>query len=168
LFTLKSTGFMQGEILKQYGVKSDICTSGIPQLSFPLQWEGAPEGTVSYAIVFQDYDNIPDEGVCWIHWLVADIPSTINELEQNSSRENKTLTQGTNSWMCPMGNFGLGKDMIEYYGGPAPERTHEYEVSIYALDAYMGLERGFFYNELRKRMDGHILSSAILKGVYVI
>ncbi len=168
MFTLKSAGFSQGEILDKYGIKSDICTLDIPQLSLPLHWEGAPNETVSYAIVFQDYDNIPDEGVCWIHWLICDIPSSINELEQNASRANNTLVQGTNSWICPMGNYGLPQDMLEHYGGPAPERTHEYEVSIYALDIYLGLKQGFFYNELRKKMEGHILAEAVLKGIYII
>ena len=166
MFTLTSSGFQNGYILEEYGKKSDQCISGVPQLSFPLRWENPPIGTMSYAIVFQDYDNIPDEGVSWLHWLVGDIPQYTTELKENASRSNGSLVQGTNSWICPFGNYGFDQEITSYYGGPAPDRDHEYEISIYALDIHLGLENGFFYNELRKKMEGHILEEAILRGVY--
>jgi protocatechuate 3,4-dioxygenase beta subunit len=31
-----------------------------------------------------------------------------------------------------------------------------------------GLKPGFYYNELRRAMAGHILASAVLKGVYSV
>jgi Raf kinase inhibitor-like YbhB/YbcL family protein len=166
MFVLNSTGFRDGFILEKYGKKSEQCISGVPQLSFPLSWENAPTGAVSYAIVFQDYDNIPDEGVSWLHWLISDIPSSMTELNEDASRQDLSLVQGSNSWICPLGDFKFDKEITAYYGGPAPERDHEYEVSIYALDIYLGLENGFFYNELRRKMEGHIIAEAVLKGIY--
>ncbi len=166
LFILESSGFQNGYILNRYGKNSEDCVSGVPQLSFPLSWSGAPVNTVSYAIVFQDFDNIPDEGFSWLHWLVCDLPSTKFELNENASREDKRLVQGRNSWMCPLGNYGLDKSLTDYYGGPAPDRDHEYEVTLYALDAFLGLDNGFYYNELRKRMGSHILCEATMKGTY--
>ena len=140
---------------------------GIPQTSFPLAWEGAPAGTQSYAIVFIDYDDVKDEGFPFIHWLVSDIPASVNGLPENASRCNPGFRQGRNSWCIP---FGPYKDIPEEYslhfGGPAPEYEHEYEVWLYALDCMPGLENGFWYNDLRRAMRGRVLEKALLGGFY--
>ena len=166
MFSLKSQGRINGYIPKKYGKYSKHMIKGVPQLSLPLKWENAPKGTRSYAIVFQDYDDIPDEGFSWIHWLVADIPPEVNQLEENESRTNQALTQGKNSWMTPLGNYGYDDSITNYYGGQAPDRPHEYEIKIYALDTCLKLRKGFYYNELLKAMEGHILGEAVLKGIY--
>jgi Raf kinase inhibitor-like YbhB/YbcL family protein len=166
MFRIMSSGFQKGYIHDKYGKRSAQMVSGVPQISFPLKWQAAPKGTVSFAIVFQDYDNVPDEGFSWLHWLVCDIPSTINELVENASRSDTRLIQGRNSWMCPLGSYGLMEDLTDYYGGPAPEHDHEYEVQLIALDCFLDLKKGFYYNELRRKMEGHILGEAVLKGIY--
>ena len=166
MFALTSTGFQDGLIHGRYGQNSEHVSRGVPQLSFPLSWQNPPAGTKSYALVFQDFDNIPDEGFAWLHWLVCDIPAEATSLAENASRLNRDLIQGRNSWICPYGNYGLDESLTDYYGGPAPERDHEYEVSLYALDTLLGLSKGFYYNDLRRAMAGHILAEAVLKGVY--
>jgi Raf kinase inhibitor-like YbhB/YbcL family protein len=168
MFTLMSSGIRDGIILSKYGILSEDCIKGVPQLSFPLEWSDPPEGTVSYAIVFKDYDNIADEGVCWLHWLISEIPSTVRGLAEGASRTDHSLVQGCNSWVCPFGSFGCGEEITHFYGGPAPVRSHEYEVWIYALDFRPGLSKGFYLNELRNKVHGHILGMAVLKGVYQI
>ena len=168
MFSLTSTGFQNGLIHSQYGKNSSLVTRGVPQLSFPLSWLNPPDGTKSYAIVFQDFDNIPDEGFCWLHWLICDIPADVTCLMENASRENQALIQGRNSWCCPYGNYGLPESLTDYYGGPAPDRDHEYEVSIYALDTLVGLKKGFYFNDLRRKMSGHVLAEAVLKVVYKV
>ena len=67
MFQLTSPGIRGHVIAPQYGLHGD-CEEGVPQLSIPLCWNDPPEGTVSFALVFQDYDNIPEEGFSWIHW----------------------------------------------------------------------------------------------------
>ena len=167
MFQLKSEGIRNGLILDPYGINADNNKQGVPQRSLPYEWEGVPEGTKSFAIVFQDYDNVPDEGFSWLHWLVADIPAVIRSLADNASREDGTLVQGTNSWSIPYGPYAeIEEDLTRHYGGPAPERRHEYETKIYALDAVLGLQPGFYYNELLRAMEGHILAEATLKGCY--
>lgn len=47
-----------------------------------------------------------------------------------------------------------------------PDSPHIYEIHVYALDTMLDLENGFFYNELYRRMDGHILETYTLKGEY--
>lgn len=167
MFDLKSNGIYKGYILDEYGIKSDDSVQGVPQKSLPLHWTGAPEGTKSFAIVFQDYDNVPDEGFSWIHWLVAEIPKDMKSLPENASRDNSDLIQGTNSWSIPYGPYAdVDEDLTRHYGGPAPERKHEYEIKIYALDTILGLEKGFYYNELLRAMERHILAESTIKGYY--
>lgn len=166
MFEINSNVFENGFIPDKYGKRSVYVRSGVPQISFPIKWTNPPKATVSFCLVFQDYDNIPDEGFSWIHWLVADIPSNIDMLAENESRTNKNLIQGRNSWMCPFASYNLDESFTDYYGGPSPERDHEYELVVYALDEFLGLKSGFYYNELRNKMEGHILGQAVLKGKY--
>lgn len=167
MFRLSCKGITDGLIEDRFGIKSEEVIQGVPQRSLPYEWEGAPEGTLSYAIVFQDYDNVPDEGFSWLHWLVADIPAETAFLAENASRMDGKLIQGTNSWSVPYGPYAdIAKDLTLHYGGPAPERDHEYETRIYALDTILGMEQGFYYNELLRAMEGHILAEAVLKGYY--
>lgn len=166
MFAVESDGIVDGRILDKYGVRSAEVEQGVPLRSLPLRWKDPPGGTSSYAITFLDYDDIPEEGFCWIHWLVADIPGTVRKLEENESRENPNLIQGKNSWMTPLGPYGLGPELTDYYGGPAPSTPHEYELVLYALDSPLNLRSGFYLNQLRNKMQGHILGEAVLKGVY--
>lgn len=169
MFELSSNGIVNGIIADKYGIRSAEEIQGVPQRSLPYSWKGAPKGTRSFAIVFQDYDNAEDEGVCWIHWLVADIPADIDALPENASRENAALIQGTNSWSVPYAPYAdIDKDLTVHYGGPAPGRTHEYETTIYALDIMTDLPNGFYYNQLRRKMEGHILAESTLKGYYAV
>ncbi|MBR0599586.1 YbhB/YbcL family Raf kinase inhibitor-like protein [Sinanaerobacter chloroacetimidivorans] len=167
MFLLKSEGIQDGWILDRFGIKSEEVIEGVPQRSFPLSWEGAPAGTKSFAIVFQDYDNVPDEGFSWIHWLAADIPGNVTSLPEHASREDAELIQGTNSWAVPYGPYAdISKDLTLHYGGPAPGRKHLYEMKIYALDTLLGLRKGFYYNELFWAMEGHVLGESTLRGYY--
>lgn len=167
MFRISSKGIKDGVIEERFGINSDEVIQGVPQRSLPYEWEGAPTGTKSYAIVFQDYDNVPDEGFSWLHWLVADIPAERTSLPENAGRTDGSLIQGTNSWSIPYGPYaGIEKDLTLHYGGPAPERRHQYETKIYALDILLGMQSGFYYNELLHAMEGHVLAEAVVKGYY--
>ena len=98
---------------------------------------------------------------------MADIPAEAASLEENASRTDESLIQGVNSWSVPYGPYAdTDRDLTLHYGGPAPERRHEYEMKIYALDTVLGIKPGFYYNELLRAMEGHILAEAVLKGYY--
>lgn len=47
--------------------------------------------------------------------------------------------------MTPLGNYGLDDSLTNYYGGPAPDRSHQYEFKIYALDTVLNMKQGFFF-----------------------
>ena len=53
------------------------------------------------------------------------------------------------------------------YGGMAPpDRDHQYEIYVFALDTLLDLKQGFYANELFHAMNGHILSIGSIKGIY--
>ncbi len=91
-------------------------------MSPPLQWEGVPEGTKSFALTCVDPDAPAGD---WIHWIVWNIPSAMQGLEAGiNPEEQQFFSQGTNSW----GRSG--------YGGPCPPRghgLHRYFFTLYAL-----------------------------------
>lgn len=165
MFQLTSPGIQNGVIDFKYGCLGE-CVQGVPQLSIPLKWTDLPDSTASLALVFQDYDNIPEEGFSWIHWLAADISADRSGLAENASRQDPDFIQGRNSWMAPFAPYRKEPSITDYYGGPAPERPHNYEFRLFALDKYLHLEQGFYYNELLCAMKGHILDEAVLSAVY--
>lgn len=159
-----SDAFENGQIREKYGKMSEDAVEGIPQLSFPIRWEGAPEGTRSFALVFIDYDNVIGEGIIWVHWLAANIPASATGLEEDAARRDASLLQGKNTWA-----FQLGVDhpACNMYGGPAPEdRPHEYELQLFALSEMLDLKDGYYYNEFLREIRGRVLDTAVLRGVY--
>lgn len=159
-----SSAFADGRIQARYGKASPDAVEGVPQLSFPVRWEGAPEGTKSFALVFVDYDNVIGEGIIWLHWLAANIPAEAMELPEDAARRDNSLLQGKNTWAFQL---GAENPVCNRYGGPAPEdRPHEYELVLYALSEKLDLEDGYYYNDFLRQIRGKILDTAVLRGVY--
>lgn len=167
-FEIYSDAVICGTLSDEYGINNlSSLVEGVPTISFPLTWGNAPEGTVSFSLVFEDFDNVEEEGVPWIHWLITNIPAEIQSLAKDESRSNPKLIQGRNSWALPYGPYvGISQDVICHYGGPAPGRSHEYECTLYAMDCFLDLTNGFYLNQLRKAMEGHILGKTTLKMKY--
>lgn len=161
-----SKGINNGVIDEKYGKKGSVFSeNGVPTYSLPFTIEGAPRNTVSYAIVLEDKDAYPvSGGFAWIHWLAANITKTA--VEENASQTTKDFIQGANSWMSMQGGQ-LSREECSYYGGMCPpDAPHTYELHVYALDTMLDLKNGYYMNEMYKKMDGHILDSYTLKGIY--
>ncbi|MCC8025349.1 MAG: YbhB/YbcL family Raf kinase inhibitor-like protein [Clostridium sp.] len=162
-----STGINNGVIDDRFGCRGDANQWGIPSRSLPLKFEGAPEGTVSFAVVIEDKDAFPvSGGFAWIHWTAANIKK--NELAENESADAKDFVQGVNSWISIQGG-SKPVEACSCYGGMAPPEghgTHIYEIWVYALDAVLELENGFHLNQLFRAMEGHVLEQAVLKAEY--
>lgn len=147
VFTLMSSAFENGEPMP--GIYSYYGGNKSP----PLSWSGAPEGTVSFALIMED----PDGGY-WVHWIVFNIPSDVFELEEGLpimlTLDNGAM-QGSNSW------GGMG------YGGPAPPSgTHRYYFRLYALDTMLDLPTGALKYQLVNAMQDHILGEVELMGTF--
>jgi Raf kinase inhibitor-like YbhB/YbcL family protein len=124
-------------------------------LSPPLAWHNAPEGTVSFALINDD----PDAPVgTWVHWVLFNIPSTTTALAEDVSPElefEDGSRHGENSWRRTD------------YGGPCPPGgTHRYIFKLYALDTQLDFDNAPTKEELLQAMEGHILAETELMGTY--
>lgn len=160
-----SKGIVDGVIQDKYGKRGKLNKFQIPTYSLPIKIEGAPSKTKSYAIFLEDKDAIPvSEGFSWIHWSAANIMT--NEILENISKDTYDFVQGLNSWISIQGG-SVPKEYACYYGGMAPpDKPHVYELTVYALDTVLDLKNGFYPNEMFRKMDGHILESTTIKGIY--
>ena len=160
---LHSKGIVNGIISDEFGSKgSQFTENGMPNYSLPLDITDIPEGTVSFALIMQDYDAIPVCGFSWIHWTAVNFNTSLKE---NDSVLDKNLTQGVNSYHSAV--CSMSAEEATGYGGPDPPNgTHEYEIRVFALDKRIILKNGFFMNDLCKAMRGHILADAVLYGTY--
>lgn len=160
---VESEAFEGGVIADKYGKRgTEFGVAGMPVLSFPLKISGAPSGTASFAIIFDDPDSVPVCGFKWVHWLVAGLK--VPELAEDASRTDPDLIQGVTSWYLHGTDDRIAASS---YGGPAPpDRRHTYVLTVLALDFIPALRKGFDYEALKKVSDSHILARAVLKGTY--
>lgn len=148
-FKIESSAFMEGGMIpKKY-------TCDGPNVSPPLRWSSAPDGTKSFVLICDD----PDAPMgTWVHWVIFNLAPDVIELQENISSV-KTLKnraiQGTNDF----GNIG--------YGGPCPPSgTHRYYFKLYALNTVFDLSHGAMKKQLLIAMKGHILAETQLIGRY--
>ncbi len=148
-FTITSTAFKDGEMIPQK------YTCDGKDVSPFLKWEFLPAQTKSIALIVDDPDA---PAGTWVHWVIFNIPPTINELPEgtpiSSGLPNGAL-QGKNDF----GNYG--------YGGPCPPGgTHRYYFKLYALDTMLKLSAGITKAELLKAVEGHVMAQAQVMGRY--
>jgi Raf kinase inhibitor-like YbhB/YbcL family protein len=124
-------------------------------LSPQLQWQPAPAGTKSFAIVMDD----PDAPIGFTHWLVYNIPPGVRELAEGASTQGAML-QGS---VEGMNNFGRSG-----YGGPCPPRgnPHHYVFRVYALDIRLDLSAGATRKQVDAAMSGHLVAQGQIVGTY--
>ena len=160
---VSSAGIVDGRILDRYGCKGKDFLNGMPSLSIPFTIEDAPEGTKSFAIIFDDYDAVPVCGFDWIHWTISDLRKT--EVSEGESHNDPDFTEGCNSWCSVAGDNSV--EQATGYGGPAPPNCeHRYTLKVFALDTVLDLPRGFRLNDLFFAMQGHVISHAKIIGRY--
>ena len=135
---------------------------GLPVRSFPIEIEDVPEGAKSLALAFIDFDAIPVGGFCWIHWLACDIDPQTSLIPEDASRTGGvSFVQGANSNWSPMAHGSKDPAVFNRYCGPQPpDKTHVYTLAVYALDCTLGLSEGYYLNEFRRAIAGHVLAKA--------
>jgi len=128
-------------------------------VSPPLGWRGAPEGTRSFALIVEDPDA-PDPAAprrTWVHWVVLDLPADTTDLAENASREG--LPRGAREGRTDWNERG--------WRGPCPPiGRHRYFFKLFALDTALPDVREPTKSELERALAGHVLATAELVGTY--
>lgn len=135
--------------------------------SIHIGWKNIPKNTKSLAIFCIDFDSIPVCGFPVIHWSVANIDPSWNELKENASLELKEkLIQGQNSTCSPFLNndrkMTFTEDTTLFLGCGPRDKDHTYTLSVFALDKILDLKNGFFANELLNQIQCHVIDKEIL------
>jgi Raf kinase inhibitor-like YbhB/YbcL family protein len=165
-----------------------LAWSGVPRgtLSFAiLCWD--PDSPTDGSRVNRERMSVPLDlrRADFFHWVVCDLPATLRSIAEGAHSDGVT-PHGKRVGKTPSGGlqglndytswFAGDADMRGDYGGydgPCPpwndERVHGYRFVVYALDVEtLGLSGNFNGQDLRKAMEGHVLDSAEIMGVYAI
>lgn len=152
-------GFLADRYSK-YASKAQRDANG-PIISFPVTVEAFPAATVAWGLTLLDFDAVPVSGFPWIHWLAANISATTTQLPENASRKlAPQFVQGKNSLASP---FITNTDELatQRYTGPTPpDKTHQYQLTVYALDQQLALTDGYWLNEFYHASQNHVLAKA--------
>jgi Raf kinase inhibitor-like YbhB/YbcL family protein len=101
------------------------CTGG--NVSPELNWTGAPKDTKSFAVTVYDPDAPTGSG--WWHWVIFNIPASVNKLPANAGKPD--------SGIAPKGSVQSRTDYgVPGYGGPCPpegDKPHRYIFTVFAL-----------------------------------
>lgn len=147
---LRSTAFAEGSV-----IPSEYTCTGADK-SPPLTWTGTPAGTRSFALIVDDPDA--PRGT-FVHWVIYNMGSSMTQLLEDTPRSAETTfgaRQGVN-----------GLDNIGYKGPcPPPGAPHHYHFRLFALDSPLKLELGTNAAEVRQAMNGHVLASTELVGIF--
>jgi Raf kinase inhibitor-like YbhB/YbcL family protein len=119
-----------------------------------FKFSGAPEGTVSYALIFHDIDVALMNGTGDVlHWMAWNIPASAGGIPEGKLPEG--AVQGNNITNQP-GYMGPG--------APAGPRYHHYVFELYALNANLDLPATASRDDLLKAMAGKIVAKSAYVG----
>ncbi len=152
-FTLSSSAFGPNEIIPE----RHSCDGN--NLSPELNWTAPPDGTQSLALVLDDPDAVGVVGFVYDHWLLFNLPPDTTSLPEG-------IGLGADP---PEGSLpGVNSARTQRYAGPCPPsgQTHNYVFTLYALDTALDLAAGADKATLLEAMEGHILGTTQLIGVY--
>jgi hypothetical protein len=113
-------------------------------------FSNAPEGTVSYAIIFHDLDvalkNSPEDV---LHWMVWNVPASAKGIPEGKLPDGAVQNRNY---------FGPG--------APAGPRYHHYVFELYALNANLELTPMATREDLLAAMQGKVVAKAAYVGRY--
>ena len=97
VFRVKSPAFDDGqEMAQKYGKEAG-------NISPPLEWEDAPQGTRSFALALVDIDPIARN---YVHWLVSDIGPKISLLPEAVSGDRTSAFNEIKAYIGPSRGMG--------------------------------------------------------------
>lgn len=116
----------------------------------PLEFSNVPSQAKSLVLIVDDPDA---PSGTWVHWVVFNIDPKLKKIFENSAPS--TAIEGITSF----GRIG--------YGGPCPPSgIHRYFFKLYALDTKLDLNKNANKNDVEAAMNGHVLATAELIGLY--
>jgi Raf kinase inhibitor-like YbhB/YbcL family protein len=142
----KSGSFEHGERLP------DAHSRNGEGVSPALSWDGAPEGTTSFAVVVHDPDVPMIDG--FTHWVLYDIPADVREIPEGGGTE---YGQGVN---------GTGQPGWLPAAPPKGHGTHNYYFHVYAIGGDVELAPGLTRTELLAAIDPHVINQARVVATY--
>lgn len=152
-FKLTSSAFTEGDAIpSKYTCEGD-------DVSPPLAWSGAPDGTRTFAIIVDDPDA-PDPAApktTYVHWVTYEIPASTVSLAENASKKGMPsgAKQGLNDWKKAQ------------FNGPCPPiGRHRYFFKLYAVDTTLASLSNPTKQDLENAMKGHVLAQTQLMGTY--
>lgn len=117
----------------------------------PFQLEDIPMDAASLTLMVVDPDA---PGKTFVHWILFNIDPGIKNINEDS---------------LPKGAM-VGKNDAENidYDGPCPPpgEKHRYVFKLYALDNVSDLEEGAHSEDIEQAMEGHVLETTELTGIY--
>ncbi|HEX6997123.1 MAG TPA: YbhB/YbcL family Raf kinase inhibitor-like protein [Gammaproteobacteria bacterium] len=124
-------------------------------VSPPLAWSDAPDGTRSFALVCHDPDAplVKPGTYGFVHWVLYNIPASVDRLPEAASG----YTVGVND----MGNLS--------YNGPMPPEghgQHHYYFWLLALNQETSLEPGLTMWQLFEKIEPAVIGMNRLIGTY--
>ena len=156
LFTVESSAFRNGG-----DIPAKYATTRVPggqNISIPLSWKNAPEGSKSFVIAMVDRHQIASN---WVHWIVINIPGDVDSIPEGASGTSQ-MPQGIKELINTFGSVG--------YGGPQPppgSGAHDYETTVYALRVEaIDLTGAVCARELEGVLQGQTIDSTKIVGKY--
>ena len=159
-FVVSSSSFSDGDYIGIEHVVDESagfgCAGG--NVSPALAWNGAPDGTKSYAITCYDPDAPTGSGF-W-HWLLVDIPADV-----------ESLAAGAAAGALPGAAQHIRNDYGTHgYGGPCPpegDHAHRYFFTVFALSVdALGVNESTSAAVTGFLLNANSLGKAELMGLY--
>jgi Raf kinase inhibitor-like YbhB/YbcL family protein len=126
-------------------------------VSPPLDWSDAPDGTRSFVVLCDDPDA---PSGTWHHWAAYDIPPGCKGLSVGAATQ--SAKQGFHQALNDFGKPG--------YGGPFPPRSdgpHRYRFCLLALSAgHLEVRKDPSCRQVEREARKHVLAETVLTGVY--
>lgn len=173
--TLTSSAFADG------GVIPEMYSQPGRDVSPPLSWSGAPDSTVSFALIMHDVDAATGDGTGdTLHWMVWGIPGNVMSLPEGLP-QGPTIAVSTPAAADAGGRGGRGGGGMRqlsvsgpYYRGPAAPATgpaHHYLFELYALDANINVQAGIASTAVTRdavfeAIKTHVRGKAVLVGLF--
>lgn len=171
VMTLESSAFADGGLIPAAHAQTGR------DVSLPLSWSGAPEGTATFVLVVRDLDAVaPGGGEDLLHWLVWNIPGTATSLPAGVPEGNapEPPRGGGAVPRPPTDRFRQMSATGPNYRGPAAPASgpfHHYVFELYALDVWLdvpavGQSPAATRAAVMAAMAGHVRGKGVLTGRY--